>query len=89
MHDAQVGHLGDPGVLRGGDVGEGREDGGEGDVDPDVDRPELGLDPVGGVVDRGDTGAPEEQLLDIQGVASLTLAELREAFEGTLPGLFG
>jgi len=42
-----------------------------------------------GVVDRGDTGAPEEQLLDIQGVASLTLAELREAFEGTLPGLFG
>ena len=42
-----------------------------------------------GVVDRGDTGAPQEQLLDIQGVASFTLAELREAFEGTLPGLFG
>ena len=42
-----------------------------------------------GVVDRGDTGAPEEQVLDIQGVASFRLAELREAFEGTLPGLFG
>jgi len=42
-----------------------------------------------GVVDRGDTGAPEEQLLDIQGVATFALAELREAFEGTLPGLFG
>ncbi len=42
-----------------------------------------------GVVDRGDTGAPEEQLLDIQDVATFPLAELREAFEGTLPGLFG
>lgn len=42
-----------------------------------------------GVVDRGDTGAPEEQLLDIQDVATFAVAELRESFEGTLPGLFG
>jgi len=42
-----------------------------------------------GVVDRGDTGAPEEQLLHIQDVATFALAELREAFEGTLPRLFG
>ncbi|WP_420122858.1 phosphoribosylformylglycinamidine synthase subunit PurL [Nakamurella sp.] len=42
-----------------------------------------------GVVDRGDTGAPDEQRLDIQGVATFTLAELRAAFEGTLPALFG
>ncbi|WP_395726075.1 phosphoribosylformylglycinamidine synthase subunit PurL [Nakamurella sp.] len=42
-----------------------------------------------GVVDRGDTGAPDEQRLDIQGVATFALAELREAFEGTLPALFG
>ena len=38
-----------------------------------------------GVVDRGDTGAPEEQLLDIQDVATVSLSELREAWEGTLP----
>ncbi len=42
-----------------------------------------------GVVDRGDTGAPEEQLLDIQDVATFALDELREAFEGTLPRFFG
>jgi phosphoribosylformylglycinamidine synthase len=42
-----------------------------------------------GVVDRGDTGAPAEQRLDIQGVATFTLAELRQAWEGTLPALFG
>jgi phosphoribosylformylglycinamidine synthase len=42
-----------------------------------------------GVVDRGDTGAPAEQRLDIQGVATYTLAELRQAWEGTLPALFG
>jgi phosphoribosylformylglycinamidine synthase len=42
-----------------------------------------------GVVDRGDAGAPEEQLLDIQDVATFALAELREAWQGTLPRLFG
>jgi phosphoribosylformylglycinamidine synthase len=42
-----------------------------------------------GVVDRGDTGVPAEQLLDIQDVATFALAELREAWEGTLPRLFG
>jgi phosphoribosylformylglycinamidine synthase len=42
-----------------------------------------------GVVDRGDTGAPDEQRLDIQDVATFTLAELRQAWEGTLPALFG
>jgi phosphoribosylformylglycinamidine synthase len=42
-----------------------------------------------GVVDRGDTGVPAEQLLDIQEVATFALAELREAWEGTLPRLFG
>jgi len=42
-----------------------------------------------GVVDRGDTGVPAEQLLDIQEVARFALAELREAWEGTLPRLFG
>jgi phosphoribosylformylglycinamidine synthase len=42
-----------------------------------------------GVVDAGDTGAPAEQFLDIQDVARLPLAELRSAWSGTLPGLFG
>src|SRR6478752_3490459 len=42
-----------------------------------------------GVVDAGDTGAPDEQFLDIQGIARLPLAELQRAWAGTLPGLFG
>jgi phosphoribosylformylglycinamidine synthase len=42
-----------------------------------------------GVVDAGDTGAPNEQALDIQDVARLGLDELREAWAGTLPKLFG
>jgi phosphoribosylformylglycinamidine synthase len=42
-----------------------------------------------GIVDAGDTGAPDEQFLDIQDVARLPLAELRRAWSGTLPGLFG
>src|SRR6476659_983271 len=42
-----------------------------------------------GVVDAGDTGAPDEQYLDIQDIARLPLAELRKAWSGTLPGLFG
>jgi hypothetical protein len=42
-----------------------------------------------GVVDRGDTGVPAEQLLDLQDVATFALAELREAWESTLPRLFG
>jgi phosphoribosylformylglycinamidine synthase II len=42
-----------------------------------------------GVVDRGDTGVPDEQLLDIQDVATFALAELRGSWEGTLPHLFG
>ena len=42
-----------------------------------------------GVVDAGDTGAPDEQALDIQDVARLSLAELRTAWEGTLPASFG
>ena len=42
-----------------------------------------------GVVDAGDTGALDEQFLDIQDVARLSLAELRTAWEGTLPALFG
>ena len=39
-----------------------------------------------GVVDADN---PEGQLLDIQGVARLTLDELRTAWEGTLPAIFG
>ena len=42
-----------------------------------------------GVVDAGDHGTPEEQALDIQGITRLSLAELRTAWEGTLPALFG
>jgi phosphoribosylformylglycinamidine synthase len=42
-----------------------------------------------GVVDAGDAGAPDEQFLDIQDVARLSLAGLRSAWTGTLPGLFG
>jgi phosphoribosylformylglycinamidine synthase len=42
-----------------------------------------------GIVDAGDTGAPDEQFVDIQDVARLPLAELRRAWSGTLPGLFG
>ncbi len=42
-----------------------------------------------GVVDAGDTGARDEQFLDIQDVARLPLDELRTAWEGTLPTLFG
>ena len=42
-----------------------------------------------GVVDAGDTGARDEQFLDIQDVARLPLDELRTAWEGTLPALFG
>jgi phosphoribosylformylglycinamidine synthase len=41
-----------------------------------------------GVVDAGDTGAPDEQFLDIQDIARMPLARLRHAWEGTLPGLF-
>ena len=41
-----------------------------------------------GVVDAGDTGAPDEQFLDIQDIARMPLARLRDAWEGTLPGLF-
>ena len=40
-----------------------------------------------GVVDAGDTHAPDEQALEIQDVAGLSLAELRTAWEGTLPAL--
>jgi len=42
-----------------------------------------------GVVDAGDHGTLDEQALDIQGVTRLSLAELRNAWEGTLPALFG
>ena len=42
-----------------------------------------------GVVDGGDTGAPDEQVLDIQDVATIPLADLRRAWSGTLPALFG
>jgi len=42
-----------------------------------------------GVVDAGDHGTPQEQALDIQGITRLSLAELRTAWEGTLPALFG
>jgi len=42
-----------------------------------------------GVVDAGDAGAADEQALDIQGIARLSLAELRAAWAGTLPALFG
>jgi phosphoribosylformylglycinamidine synthase len=42
-----------------------------------------------GVVDAGDTGARDEQFLDIQDIARLPLDELRAAWEGTLPALFG
>jgi phosphoribosylformylglycinamidine (FGAM) synthase-like enzyme len=42
-----------------------------------------------GVVDAGDTGAPDEQFLDIQDVARLPLQDLRNAWAGTLPALFG
>jgi len=42
-----------------------------------------------GVVDSGDNGEPDEQFLDIQDVARLPLADLRTAWEGTLPALFG
>ena len=42
-----------------------------------------------GVVDAGDTGAPDEQYLDIQDVARLSLVELRKAWSGTLQELFG
>ncbi|HZM66976.1 MAG TPA: phosphoribosylformylglycinamidine synthase subunit PurL [Nakamurella sp.] len=45
-----------------------------------------------GVVDSGEPspdGGLGEQVLDIQGVARLVLGELRTAWEGTLPALFG
>ena len=42
-----------------------------------------------GVVDAGETGAADEQYLDIQDVARLALADLRQAWAGTLPALFG
>jgi phosphoribosylformylglycinamidine synthase len=47
-----------------------------------------------GVVDGAPSAEPkvdasEEPSLDVQGVLSLPLAELREAYEGTLPVLFG
>ncbi len=42
-----------------------------------------------GVVDSGATADPVDQYLDIQGVARLPLGELRSAWEGTLPALFG
>ncbi len=45
-----------------------------------------------GVVDAGNAsahGSLDEQALDIQGVTRLSLAELRTAWEGTLPALFG
>ena len=42
-----------------------------------------------GVVDAGDTGALDEQALDIQDVARLQLRDLQAAWEGTLPALFG
>ncbi len=42
-----------------------------------------------GVVDAGDTGAWDEQALDIQDIARLPLAELRTAWAGTLPASFG
>ncbi len=42
-----------------------------------------------GVVDAGDTGAADEQFVDIQDVARLSLADLRTAWAGTLPALFG
>jgi len=42
-----------------------------------------------GVVDAGDTGAADEQFLEIQDVARLSLADLRQAWAGTLPALFG
>ncbi len=45
---AEVADLGDPPELLGGDLGEGGEDGGEGGVDPDVDRAECLLGQPGG-----------------------------------------
>lgn len=44
---AQVADLGDPAVLGRVDVDEAAEDRGEGDVDPDRNGTELGLDPGG------------------------------------------
>jgi len=54
-----VGDVGGPAVLLGLDLLEEGEDGGHRVVDPDVDRPQLGLDALGGGLDRigvGDVG---------------------------------
>jgi len=48
VHETEIAHLGHAPELIGLNVSERREDGGESRVDPDVDRPELGLNPGGG-----------------------------------------
>jgi len=40
-----------------------------------------------GVVDDGGSGAGGEQVLDVQGLFTVSLAELRSAFEATLPAV--
>jgi len=42
-----------------------------------------------GVTDGSDSGAGTDARLEIQGVASWSLADLAGAHEGTLPDLFG
>jgi hypothetical protein len=61
MDDAEVGHLGDAAVLLGRGVGDRREDAEHRVVDPGVDRTELRLGALGGVVDRGGVGDVERQ----------------------------
>ena len=59
VHGAEVGHLGHAQELLGRHVADLGEDRGHRDVDPDVDRAELGLDARGGALDRvgvGDVG---------------------------------
>ncbi len=61
---AEIADLGDPSILLRRDVVEPREHRRERDVDPDVDRAEFGLDPLGGRFDLvrvGDVGRDRQR----------------------------
>ena len=94
VHEAEVGHLGDAPELLRGDLVEGREHRGEGDVDPYVDRPECRLGGVGGLLDLvgvGDVdgereGAPAELLDFRRGRVEPGFAAGEQGDAGAAPG---
>ena len=81
VHEAQVGHLGDPAELLRGDLGERGEHRGEGHVDPDIDGSEGVLYLLRGRIHLGEIGDVRR---DGERPAARPLHVARRAFQARL-----